>query len=232
MGSRKVVVSLVVSTAATILLRVGVFAQSGPPVEAGPFRAPDLVELVSLDPTMRLDIRYATPHNFVKRAVYAEARAFLQRPAAEALVRVHRALAKKGYGIVVFDGYRPWSVTKTFWDLTSESEKDFVADPKTGSRHNRGCAVDVTLYDLATGKVVGMPSAYDEPTPRSYPTFNRGDKMARERRDVLRRAMEKESFFVLPWEWWHFDYKDWASYPIQNVPFSAIAKMDPAPIQR
>jgi kynurenine formamidase/D-alanyl-D-alanine dipeptidase len=203
-------------------------SQAGPPVEAGPFRATDLVELASLDATIRLDVRYATPNNFVKRAVYAEARAFLQRPAAEALVRAHRALAKKGYGIVVFDGYRPWSVTRIFWDLTPESEKDFVADPKTGSRHNRGCAVDVSLYELATGKIVEMPSAYDEPTARSYPTFDGGDKAARERRDVLRRALEKESFFVLPWEWWHFDYKDWASYPVQNVAFSEIPKSDAA----
>jgi len=232
MGVRKVGVSLAVSVAATFFLAAGVPAQSGPPVEAGPFRAPDLVELTSLDPTIRLDIRYATPNNFVQRPVYTEARAFLQRPAAEALVRAHRALAKKGYGIVVFDGYRPWSVTKIFWDLTPESDKDFVADPKTGSRHNRGCAVDVTLYDLATGKVVEMPSVYDEPTVRSYPTFDGGEKAARERRDVLRRAMEKESFFVLPWEWWHFDYKDWASYPIQDVPFSAIPKTVAGPIPR
>ena len=160
----------------------------------------------------------------MKRAVYQEARAFLQRPAAEALVRVHRALRERGYGIVVFDGYRPWSVTKTFWDLTPESDRDFVADPRTGSRHNRGCAVDVSLFDLASGKAVLMPSGYDEPSPRSYPTFEGGDRAARVRRDVLRKAMEKESFFVLPWEWWHFDYKDWASYPIQDVPFQAIPK--------
>jgi D-alanyl-D-alanine dipeptidase len=195
-------------------------------VEAGTFRAPDLVDVTSLDPTIRLDIRYATADNFVKRPVYTQARAFLQRPAAEALLRAHRALAKKGFGIVVFDGYRPWSVTKIFWDLTPDSEKDFVADPKTGSRHNRGCAADVSLYELATGKIVEMPSAYDEPTPRSYPTFEGGDKVARERRDLLRRAMEKESFFVLPWEWWHFDFKDWASYPIQNIPFEEIPKTD------
>ena len=222
------VVPFAAAIAASFLLAAGASAQSGPPVEAGPFRAPDLVELTSLDATIHLDIRYATPNNFVKRPVYAEARAFLQRPAAEALARVHRSLTTKGYGIVVFDGYRPWSVTKIFWDLTPESEKDFVADPKTGSRHNRGCAVDVSLYELATGKIVEMPSAYDEPTPRSYPTFGRGDKAARERRDLLRRAMEKESFFVLPWEWWHFDYKDWASYPIQNIPFAAIPKTEAA----
>ena len=168
----------------------------------------------------------------MKRPVYAEARAFLQRPAAEALVRVHRSLAAKGYGIAVFDGYRPWSVTKLFWDLTPESDRDFVANPANGSRHNRGCAVDVTLFELANGKIVEMPSAYDEATPRSYPTYTGGDSAARERRDVLRRAMEKESFFVLPWEWWHFDYKDWASYAILDVPFSAIPRSDAVPAEQ
>ena len=220
--------SVAVALGAGFSVALSALAQTGPPVEKGPLRTSDLVELTSLDPTIRLDVRYATPDNFVKRAVYAEARAFLQRPAAEALLRAHRALAPKGYGLVVFDGYRPWSVTKLFWDLTPESDKDFVADPKTGSRHNRGCAVDVTLYELASGKIVEMPSAYDEPSARSYPTFEGGEKAARERRDLLRRVMEKESFFVYAWEWWHFDYKDWASYPILDVPFSAIPKSDAA----
>src|SRR6185369_4605763 len=140
------------------------FAQDGPPKEAGPFREPDLVELIGLDPTLRLDIRYATSNNFVGRPVYKEACAFLQRPAAEALVRANQALRKKGYGLLIFDGYRPWSVTKLFWDITPEDKKIFVADPKTGSRHNRGCAVDLSMFDLKTGKEVQMPGEYDEMT--------------------------------------------------------------------
>src|SRR5881296_2115708 len=114
-------------------------AQAGPPQESGRFRAPDLVELTALDPTIKLDVRYATAHNFVGRPVYTEARAFLQRPAAEALVRAHRALQQEGYGALVFDGYRPWSVTKLFWDLTPRAKRAFVADPRKGSKHNRGC---------------------------------------------------------------------------------------------
>ncbi len=134
------------------------FAQ-GPPLETGAFRAPELVELIDVDPTFKLDIRYATPNNFVGRAVYAEARAFLQKPAAEALSRVNRRLRKQGYGVLVFDGYRPWSVTKLFWDATPEERRQFVADPAKGSRHNRGCAADVSLFDLKTGREVEMPSA-------------------------------------------------------------------------
>src|SRR5437762_5194619 len=134
--------------------------QDGPPKEPGPFRTPELVELVHLDPTIKLDIRYATPRNLAGRAVYAEARAFLQRPAAEALVRAHRALAAHGFGLLVFDGYRPWRVTKLFWDVTPPEKHEFVADPAKGSKHNRGCAVDLSMYDLRTGREVEMPSAY------------------------------------------------------------------------
>ncbi len=211
--------------AITWLLALGVgvaWSREGPPVEAGPFRAPDLVELTALEPSIRLDIRYATRNNFVGRPVYTEARAFLQRPAAEALVRAHRALHKDGFGLLVFDGYRPWTVTKLFWDLTPEDKKVFVADPAKGSKHNRGCAIDLTLYDLATGKEVEMPGAYDEMSERSYATYDQGDAKARERRDLLRRTMEREGFFVYPWEWWHFDYKDWTAYPILDVPFARI----------
>jgi len=138
-----------------------------PPVEKGPLRAPDLVELVALDPTIRLDVRYATPDNFLSTPVYEEARAFLQRPAAEAVVRVHRALRPQGYGLLIHDAYRPWWVTKVFWDATPPDKRDFVADPAKGSRHNRGCAVDLTLYSLTDGRAVEMPSLYDEMSDRS-----------------------------------------------------------------
>lgn len=197
-------------------------AQAGPPREKGVFRKPDLVELVALDPTIKLDIRYATANNFVGRPVYTEARAFLQRPAAEALVRAHRGLAEKGYGLLVFDGYRPWSVTKLFWDVTPRSKREFVANPKEGSKHNRGCAVDLSLYDLRTGGEVQMPSAYDEMSPRAYPSYAGGTADERQRRDLLRAAMEAQGFTVEPNEWWHFNCKEWREYPIQDVPFREI----------
>jgi D-alanyl-D-alanine dipeptidase len=207
-------------------------ASSGmrPPREAGPFRAPDLVEIVRLDPTIRLDVRYATTHNFVGRPVYAEARAFLQRPAAEALVRAHRALRPHGYGIVVFDGYRPWSVTRLFWEITPRDKKQFVADPRQGSRHNRGCAADVSLYDLASGREVEMPGGYDEMTERSAADYPGGTPEQRARRDLLRSALEAEGFLVYPPEWWHFDYRDWRLYPVLDVPFASLPRPEPAPV--
>lgn len=207
---------------AAILLALAIVPQSAPPKEAGPFREPDLVELTALEPTIQLDIRYATADNLAGRPVYKEARAFLQRPAAEALVRAHRALKDEGYGLLVFDGYRPWRVTKLFWDVTPPAKREFVADPAKGSKHNRGCAVDLTLYDRATGQEVEMPSAYDEMSPRAYPDYRGGPPAARARRDLLRAVMEREGFTVEPNEWWHFNYQDWQAYPILDIPFGDI----------
>lgn len=193
-----------------------------PPREQGSFLKPDLVELIKLDPTIKLDIRYATTNNFLGTPVYTQARAFLQRPAAEALVRAHRELKAQGYGLIIHDGYRPWYVTKIFWDATPDDKKIFVADPAAGSRHNRGCAVDLSLYDLKTGKEVQMPSGYDEMTDRAYADYAGGTAQGRARRALLRQAMEKEGFSVYPQEWWHFDYKDWKQYPILNVKFEDL----------
>jgi D-alanyl-D-alanine dipeptidase len=208
---------------ATLLALAGPSPAPGPPREKGPFRNADLVELVTLDPAIKLDIRYATSNNFVGRPVYDQARAFLQRPAADALLRAHRALKEKGYGLLIFDAYRPWRVTKLFWDVTPPAQRDFVANPRKGSKHNRGCAVDLSLYDLATGKEVPMPSAYDDFTPRADPDYPGGTADERAARGALRQAMEREGFRIEPNEWWHFNYKDWKRYPILDVPFDAIA---------
>jgi D-alanyl-D-alanine dipeptidase len=195
-----------------------------PPREPGTFLKPNLLELVELDPTIKLDIRYATSNNFLGTSVYTQARAFLQRPAAEALLRAHRELKAQGYGLIIHDGYRPWYVTKIFWDATPDDKKIFVADPAEGSRHNRGCAVDLSLYDLKTGKEVKMPSGYDEMTDRAFADYAGGTADERARRALLRQAMEKQGFTVYPQEWWHFDYKDWKQYPILNVKFEDLGQ--------
>jgi D-alanyl-D-alanine dipeptidase len=196
-----------------------------PPDEPGPFRKPELVEFTTLDPAFRLDIRYAQANNFLSTPLYTQARAFLQRPAAEALLRVLRKLQPLGYGLLIHDAYRPWYITKVFWDATPLEDHSFVADPQKGSKHNRGCAVDLTLYDLTTGKVIEMPGLYDEMSPRSFPTFPGGTSLQRWHRDLLRRAMESDGFTVDQNEWWHFDYKDWKLYSILNVPFEKLDKL-------
>src|ERR1700721_4264707 len=179
-----------------------------PPHEPGIFLKPDLVELVKLDPTIKLDIRYATSNNFLGTPLYTQARAFLQRPAADALVRANHELKAQGYGLIIHDGYRPWYVTEIFWEATPDDKKIFVANPKEGSRHNPGCAVDLSLYDLQTGKEVKMPTGYDEMTDRAYADYPGGTTEERARRALLRQAMEKEGFVVNPDEWRHFDSQD------------------------
>ncbi len=196
--------------------------RASPPRETGSFRKPDLVELALFDSGIHLDIRYATSDDFLGTPVYTQARAFLERPAAEALLRIQKKLQPLGYGLLIHDAYRPWYVTKIFWDATPPEGKIFVADPTQGSRHNRGCAVDLTLYDVASGQAIEMPGIYDEMSPRSFPDYPGGTSLQRWHRDLLRRAMESEGFSVYEAEWWHFDYKDWHDYPILNVPFEKI----------
>ncbi len=195
------------------------FAQTAPPKEQGK-REAHLIELTTLDPTIKLDIRYATANNFVGRQVYPEARAFLQKPAAKAIVRVHGKLKKQGLGLVIFDGYRPWSITKLFWEVTPEEKRKFVANPEKGSKHNRGCAVDLSIFDLKTGALLPMPSGYDEFTERASPIYAGGTKEETRNRELLRRLMEAEGFTVNPNEWWHFDYKNWEDYAIYDISFA------------
>jgi D-alanyl-D-alanine dipeptidase len=195
---------------------------SEPPSEPARLRKADLIDVTHLDHTLKIEVRYATSENFLGVPVYSEARAFLQRPAAHAVVRAHRALSAFGYGILIHDAYRPWYVTKVFWEATPKDKRDFVADPARGSRHNRGCAVDLTLFDRGTGRPVVMPGVYDEMSERSHPGFPGGTSRQRWLRDLLRQAMEREGFKVFDVEWWHFDYHDWKSYPILNLTFDRI----------
>jgi len=213
-------------------LRVEALKQK-PPDEAQPpqqepgqakleFRKSELVELRKLEPSIHLDVRYATANNFMGSPMYSQARAFLQRPAAEALVRASQRLKTQGYGLLVHDGYRPWYVTWMFWNATPDDKKIFVADPKEGSKHNRGCAVDLSMYDLKTGKPVDFPSGYDEMTPRAFPDYTGGTPQQNMHRKILREAMEAEGFLQNPKEWWHYDYKEWKLYRIGNQKFEDI----------
>lgn len=197
-------------------------ARAQPPVEAGSFRRPDLVELALLDSTIHYDIRYATTNNFMGAQFYTQSRAFLQRPAALALVGAHRWLRQFGYGLLIHDAYRPWYVTKMFWDATPPAQRDFVANPTKGSKHNRGCAVDLGLYSLSSGQEVEMPSGYDEFSSRAYADFPGGTSLQRWHRALLRTAMERKGFRAEGVEWWHFDYRDWRQYPILNIRLEEI----------
>jgi CubicO group peptidase (beta-lactamase class C family)/D-alanyl-D-alanine dipeptidase len=198
-----------------------------PPRETNQFRASELEEIKTNNVRgLQLDVRYAREDNFLGTPFYTQGRVFLQKPAAEALNRAREKLKGKGFGLILFDGYRPWHITKTFWEATPPEHKWLVADPSKGSRHNRGCAIDLTLSHLDTSEPVEMPGTYDEPTERSYPDYPGGTSLQRHARDFLREIMESEGFTVYPEEWWHFDYKDWREYPILNVPFEELVQRE------
>lgn len=204
-------------------LREAALRQS-PPTEPGPFLRSRLVEVDRLEPTIRLDIGYATADNVVSAPLYSQSRAFLQVRAALAVARAARRLQPFGFGLLIHDAYRPWSVTWVFWEANPEEYRDFWANPARGSRHNRGAAVDLTLYRLGdpVPRGVEMPSDYDELSERAYPRFAGGTSLQRWHREILRLALEEQGYTVNRGEWWHFDYNGWQRYPIENVTFEEL----------
>lgn len=182
----------------------------------------ELVELVKVDPSLRLDIRYASDRNFMGFPLYAQPRAFLQKEAALALKKVNDDLRPQGLGLLILDAYRPWSVTKLIWDKTPPAKRAYVADPQDGSRHNRGAAVDLTLLDLETGKPIAMPSYYDDFSQKAHHSYQGASLQARQNRAKLREAMEKHGFEALSNEWWHYDYQGWQNYPVMDKSFEEL----------
>jgi D-alanyl-D-alanine dipeptidase len=182
----------------------------------------DLICLNRFEPEFKLDIKYATPHNFMGRPVYEAARAFLQRSVAESLRSAHHELKRHGYGILVFDGYRPWSVTKLFWEEATPAMREFLAHPETGSTHNRGCAVDCSLFDLKTGQEIRMPSAFDEMNEKAYANYAHGTADETRARNLLIETMHRFDFSVLKNEWWHFNHVHAPKYPILDLNFAEL----------
>ncbi|WP_395803504.1 M15 family metallopeptidase [Daejeonella sp.] len=180
----------------------------------------ELVEIKKWIPNIKLDIRYATKNNFAKIAVYKQAKAFARLPVVEALRNVQNELNKSGIGLKIFDGYRPYSVTVKFYELASD--KSFVANPKDGSRHNRGCAIDLTLINLKTGKELEMPTPYDSFAPEAAANFDKLSEQVLKNRTLLINTMEKNGFKVLSNEWWHFDFNGWKNFELMDIPFEDL----------
>ena len=182
-----------------------------------------LLELIKLDPAIRLDMRYATTNNFTGRVLYDEARAFLAAPAAQAVVRASKMAQSDGFGLTIYDAYRPWRITKKLWDATPVGpKKDYVANPKRGSKHNRGCAVDLTLHDLQTGQLVEMPSEFDDFSEKAHRDYMGASAAAIANRARLARYLEAEGFVGLSNEHWHFDFTGWEQFPVMDIPFDKI----------
>jgi len=184
------------------------------------------LDMRELLPKAKFDVTYATENNFLKRRLYPTADVFMRRPAAEALLRVARRLKSRGLGLVLYDGYRPYAVTVTFFEEIGDTT--FVAHPRKGSKHNRGMAIDLSMFDLRTGKVVPMPSGYDEASERAWHNYNGGDPVALENRAILRDAMVAEGFEIFAYEWWHYDYKGWQSCITYDVWHQDIRKANRA----
>jgi D-alanyl-D-alanine dipeptidase len=195
---------------------------SAPPADAArandPPAAPTgLVDVLGLDSTFVLDVRYATPRNFTGRTLYPVARCLLRADAAERLVRVHERLRREGLRLRLFDCYRPLSIQRVLWELVPDER--YVANPAQGSRHNRGAAVDLTLAD-ASGRALPMPTEYDSFTERAHRDWTGGDPAHLANRDRLEAAMTAEGFEPLPTEWWHFDAPGWERHAVLDVPLS------------
>jgi serine beta-lactamase-like protein LACTB len=193
------------------------------PVEQGTFLSAELVSITAMDRAIKLDMRYGTENNRWGAKLYEGEQGFLQRPAAEALGRVQQQLKLYGYGLLVYDAYRPWFVTKMAWDAATEKQRVFLDDPAVGSRYNRGASVDVGLYELVSGEPLSMPGDYEETTLSVKPAFAGGTELTRWRRDLLRQFMEKEGFIGSGDVWWRFDYHTWRQYPLVNKSFEDIA---------
>lgn len=187
----------------------------------------NLVELKSVDPRLWIDVRYATKNNFLGFPVYPQARVFLQSEAALALKHANDELRSEGLGLLIFDGYRPFHITQLMWDRTPESKRAYVADPKKGSRHNRGAAVDLTIVDLRTGRPLEMPSFYDDFTEKAHHDYSGCTLRAKENRAKLKELMEKYGFQALHNEWWHYDFKGWEKYPLSDKSFEELSPSKP-----
>jgi D-alanyl-D-alanine dipeptidase len=190
------------------------------PVDPAADAVPDLVDLARFDPRLRFDIRYATAGNFMGRVLYPVARAVAQRPVAEALARVQTRAEAAGYGLLIFDAYRPWRITRAMWEQTPPEKREFVADPRTGSRHNRGCSIDLSLHQ--GGTEVAMPSPYDDFTPAAYRSNTSAPERALRLSRLLEAWMVAEGFVPLANEWWHYDWAEWRRYPIMDVPLEEV----------
>jgi zinc D-Ala-D-Ala dipeptidase len=204
-------------------------AKAGAPVptpDAYVYRGTNLVELLKINSGFALDIRYATTNNFVGKQLYPGPRAFLVKDAAEALNRAEYAAAADGYGLTIYDAYRPLSVTRAMWAATPRHLRNYVANPAKGSKHNRGAAIDLTLHDRNSRKPVVMPSDFDDFSKRAHRDFMDAPAEALANRARLERYMVAAGFRPMSNEWWHFDFIGWKNYPILDVPFTALAPLD------
>lgn len=179
-----------------------------------------LVDLEEFIPGIILDIKYAGTDNFAGIQFYDYGKAYLRLSAAKALKAIQKELNEVGIGIKIYDAYRPYSVTEKIWDLVQDD--NYAASPQTGSRHNRGCAVDLTLIDLETNEELEMPTIYDDFNETAHHDFMGLSEEKIANREFLKAIMEKHGFEKLQSEWWHYDFSGWRNYELMNISFEEL----------
>jgi D-alanyl-D-alanine dipeptidase len=182
----------------------------------------ELINLEKFIPGIVLDIRYATTNNFTGEKIYNLAAAYARRPVAEALKRAQVEFSRHGVGIKIYDAYRPYRATVKFYEVYRDTT--YVASPYKGSRHNRGCAIDMTLVDLKTGEELSMPTAYDSFSKDAWPSTPANNPIVRENRQLLITVMEKHGFKVNASEWWHFDFTGWQQFDVLDIAFEELER--------
>ena len=179
-----------------------------------------LIDIKKAIPDITLDIRYATKNNFMKRVMYSEASAFARKPVVAQLKKIQKELRKKGYGLKIYDAYRPYAITVAFYEQASD--KNFVANPSKGSKHNRGCAVDLSLINYNTKEEIPMPTPFDSFAAEAAVTYQNLPESVIKNRDFLIKTMESHGFKVLDNEWWHFDFIGWQNFELLDIPFKNL----------
>ena len=182
-----------------------------------------LVDLEKFIPKIVLDIRYATTNNFTKQKIYNLSKAYARKPVAESLLKIQQTLNKQGLGIKIFDAYRPYRATVKFYEVYPDTT--YVASPYRGSRHNRGCALDLTIIDLKTGKELKMPTGYDAFVKKAWPKTPIADPEERKNRAMLIKVMEANGFKVNSSEWWHYDFKGYRNYEVLDIDFEQLINL-------
>jgi zinc D-Ala-D-Ala dipeptidase len=189
-------------------------------IQANPDK--ELINLETFVPGLVLDLRYATTNNFTGEKIYNLARAYSRRPVAIALKKVQADLKSQGLGIKIFDGYRPYKATVKFYEVYGDTT--YVASPYRGSRHNRGCALDLTVINLKTGEELRMPTGFDSFKKEAWPSTPVSDPEVKKNRALLINAMEKHGFKVNSSEWWHFDFIGWQKFEVLDIDFEELEK--------
>ena len=180
----------------------------------------ELIDLEKFIPGIVLDIRYATTDNFMKEKIYSLAKAYARKPVAEALKKAQNDLSKQGLGVKIYDAYRPYKATVKFYETYHDTT--YVASPYRGSRHNRGCALDMTIVNLKTKAELKMPTGFDSFSKDAWPSTPISDPLANKNRKLIIDAMEKHGFKVNASEWWHFDFIGWKKFEVMDIDFEEL----------